>query len=338
MASNKLSQSITGWERGIDKCFKALALFQAWFIVFLILFIVGRIAWSAFPAISQHNVQFVLGRQWNPNAGQFGILPEIVGTLSSALLAISIAAILGVSVAIFLSEHFVRYFTIAALTKVGFANNHKIFGFAELVEDILGKIIELLAAIPSVVYGLWGIFVVIPLIRPLCDVIHQKLGWIPLFSTPLSGPGVLPASIVLAIMILPTVSSIVRDSLLSVPTKLREASYAMGATRWETLKNVVLPTAKNGIWGGILLAMGRAVGETMALAMLMGNSNTISWSLFSPGNTLAALLANNFPEASKSQIPVLMYAALILLLMTLGINVVGVWVLQKSPLEARTAK
>jgi phosphate transport system permease protein len=112
----------------------------------------------------------------------------------------------------------------------------------------------------------------------------------------------------------------------------------MGATRWETLRKVVLPTAKNGILGGILLAMGRAIGETMALAMLMGNSNVISWSLFSPGNTLAALLANNFPEASKAQIPVLMFAALILLLMTFGINVLGVWVLQKAPSSEGTAR
>jgi phosphate transport system permease protein len=139
-------------------------------------------------------------------------------------------------------------------------------------------------------------------------------------------------------MILPTVSSIVRDSLLAVPAKLREASYALGATRWETLKKVVLPTAKNGIFGGILLAMGRAIGETMALAMLMGNSNVISWSLFSPGNTLAALLANNFPEASKSQVPILMYAALVLLLLTFGINVLGVWILQKAPVSVRPAK
>jgi phosphate transport system permease protein len=338
MVQPELSRPPTRWEMGFDRCFQALSSLHAWLIIILMFFIIGRIAWAAFPAISEYNIQFLLGRQWNPNAGQFGILPEIVGTLLSSFLAIMIASLLGVSVAIFLSEHFVVSFTVGALSRIGLGKGHRTYWFAELVEDILSKIVELLAAIPSVVYGLWGIFVVIPLIRPLCDDLHQHLGWIPLFSTPLSGPGILPASLVLAIMILPTVSSIVRDSLLAVPAKLREASYAMGATRWETLRRVVLPTAKNGIFGGILLAMGRAIGETMALAMLMGNSNVISWSLFSPGNTLAALLANNFPEASKAQIPVLMYAALVLLLLTFGINVLGVWVLQKSPLSERTAK
>lgn len=338
MVQQELNRSPTRRELGADRCFQSLSTFHAALIIFLVFFIIGRIAWSALPAIGEYNFQFVIGRQWNPNTGQFGILPEIVGTLISSLLAIAVAALLGVSVAIFLSEHFLLSFTIGALGQLGFRNSFRIVWFAELVEDVFAKIVELLAAIPSVVYGLWGIFVVIPFIRPLCDFLHQHLGWIPIFNTPLSGPGVLPASLVLAIMILPTVSSIVRDSLLAVPIKLREASYAMGATRWETLRKVVLPTAKNGILGGILLALGRAIGETMALAMLMGNSNVISWSIFSPGNTLAALLANNFPEASKSQIPVLMYAALVLLLMTFGINLLGVWVLQKAQTNQRGAR
>ncbi len=138
-------------------------------------------------------------------------------------------------------------------------------------------------------------------------------------------------------MILPTISAVVQDSLQSVPQKLRDASYAMGATRWETMLHVILPTARTGIIGAILLALGRAIGETMALAMLMGNSNKLSWSLFSPGNTLAALLANNFPEASKTQVPVLMYAALVLLLLTLSMNLLGVWVLQGGRVRREVA-
>ena len=148
-------------------------------------------------------------------------------------------------------------------------------------------------------YGLWGLFVVIPLIRPLCNWLHLKLGWIPFFSTDLSGPGVLPAVIVLSIMILPTITAISRDALVSVPPKLRMAAYGLGATRWEAMLAVILPTASRGIVGGVVLAFGRALGETMALAMLVGNSNQISLSLFSPANTLAALLANNFPGSRR---------------------------------------
>ena len=179
------------------------------------------------------------------------------------------------------------------------------------MEALLKNLIELLAAIPSVVYGLWGLFVVIPTIRPACNWINLKLGWIPFFGTTLTGPGVLPAVIVLSIMILPTITAISRDALVSVPPKLRTAAYGMGATRWETILAVILPTATRGIVAAVILAFGRALGETMALAMLVGNANRVSLSLFSPANTLAALLANNFPEAAKKDVPVLMYAAMV---------------------------
>ena len=202
------------------------------------------------------------------------------------------------------------------------------------VEDLLKQLIELLAAIPSVVYGLWGLFVVIPLIRPMCNVVHAELGWIPFFSTDLSGPGVLPAVIVLAIMVMPTITAISRDALTSVPPKLRMAAYGLGATRWETIIAVILPTASRGIFGGMVLAFGRALGETMALAMLVGNSNPISLSLFSPANTLAALLANTFPEAGPTQVSVLMYAALVLLGITLIVNILGAFILQQASRSA----
>src|SRR6185295_6287594 len=172
-------------------------------------------------------------------------------------------------------------------------------------ERLLRNLIELLAAIPSVVYGLWGLFVVIPLIRPLCNWLHLKVGWFPLFGTDLSGPGVLPAVIVLAIMILPTVTAISRDALVSVPGKLRMAAYGLGATRWETILSVILPTASRGVVGGVLLALGRALGETMALAMLVGNSK---------------------------QVGVLMYAALVLLGITLVVNILGALVIQRASL------
>ena len=143
----------------------------------------------------------------------------------------------------------------------------------------------------------------------------------------------LPAVLVLSIMILPTVTAISRDALVSVPSKLRMAAYGLGATRWETLFAVILPTAARGIFGGIVLAFGRALGETMALAMLVGNANHITLSLFSPANTLAALLANNFPEAGAKQVSVLMYAALVLLAITLAVNIVGAVIVQRAGLK-----
>ena len=155
----------------------------------------------------------------------------------------------------------------------------------------------------------------------------------PIFGTDLSGPGMLPAAIVLSIMILPTITAISRDALVAVPPKLRMAAYGLGATRWETILAVILPTASRGIFGGVVLAFGRALGETMALAMLVGNSNRISVSLFSPANTLAALLANTFPEAKPSEVAVLMYAALVLLAITLVVNILGAMILQRASLQ-----
>jgi phosphate transport system permease protein len=235
-----------------------------------------------------------------------------------------------VAAAVFLSEGFLASVLFAALKTVGL-QFHRVWGrIPDQAEGLLRNLIELLAAIPSVVYGLWGLFVVIPLIRPLCNWLHLKLGWLPVFGTDLSGPGMLPAGIVLSIMVLPTITAISRDALTSVPPKLRMASYGLGATRWETILAVILPTAMRGIFGGVVLAFGRALGETMALAMLVGNANQISVSLFSPANTLAALLANNFPEARPKDVSVLMYAALVLLGITMLVNVIGAIILERA--------
>jgi phosphate transport system permease protein len=196
--------------------------------------------------------------------------------------------------------------------------------------SVFRTIVELLAAIPSVVYGLWGIFVVIPAIRPVADVLHQKLGGIAFFGSSLSGPGLLPAALVLAIMILPTVAAVSQDALRSVPFRVKQAAYGMGATRWEAILRVMLPSAATGIFGALVLGFGRALGETMALAMLVGNSNQISLSLFSPANTLAALLALNFPEAGPREVEVLMYGALVLMAITLVVNILGSFIMLLS--------
>jgi phosphate transport system permease protein len=278
----------------------------------LVVFIVILVAKQAWPAMEKFGPGFVVSTRWDAGKGQFGILPEIFGTVVSSFLGVALAAVFGIAVAVFLTEEFIPSW----------------------LENILKNIITLLAAIPSVVYGLWGIFVVIPTIRPACNWLHDHLGWIPLFGTPLVSVGMLPAAIVLAIMILPTVTAISRDAIAAVDPLLREAAFGMGATRWETILGVTLPTSKRGIYGSIVLGLGRALGETMALAMLVGSVNVISPSLFSPANTLAALLANKFPEAaSPVDLGALMYAALVLLLLTLVVNVAGEIIVRRGEPE-----
>ena len=329
-AATQISQPPSALQRAVDGVFRKLCLVFAWLSVLLVVFIVLRIAFSAVPAIREHGFGFLTGTVWDANQGQYSILPEIWGTLYSSLLAIIFGAAFGLAAAIFLSEGFLGSVVFSVL-KVFHVQFHGFWGrLPDQVENVLRNLIELLAAIPSVVYGLWGLFVVIPMVRPWCNWLHAKMGWVPLFGTDLSGPGMLPAAIVLSIMILPTITAISRDALTSVPPKLRMAAYGLGATRWEAITAVILPTAARGIFGGIVLAFGRALGETMALAMLVGNANQISVSLFSPANTLAALLANNFPEARPKDVSVLMYAALVLLAITLLVNIAGAAILQRA--------
>jgi phosphate transport system permease protein len=296
-----ISREPTGAELVFDRFFRGMTHGFAWLTILLVFLIVWQVGSAAAPAMQQFGWSFLTGTAWDASKGQLGILPEIVGTLYTSVLGVALGALFGVAIAIFLTEHFLP----------------------PKWEVVLKNLIELLAAIPSVVYGLWGIFVVIPFIRPAANWFHDHLGWVPVFGTRLSGPGVLPAALVLGIMVLPTVTAISRDAIAAVPTKIREAAYGLGATRWEAILGVILPTARRGIWGSIILAFGRALGETMALAMLVGNANNLGWSVFAPSDTLAALLANKFPEASALERQGLMYAALVLLAITLVVNVLG---------------
>jgi phosphate transport system permease protein len=290
-----------------DRWFRGLTLGFAWLTILAVILIIWQIGSAAEPAIQKHGVDPLTSSTWDGKK-HFGILPEIWGTLYSAILGVAIGAFFGIAVAIFLTQDFIP----------------------PKWELALKNIVDLLAAIPSVVYGLWGIFVVVPAIRPACNWLHEHLGWIPIFGTRLVGPGLLPAALVLAIMVLPTITAISRDALASVPPRLREAAFGLGATRWETILAVVLPTASRGVWGSIILALGRALGETMALAMLVGNTNIIDWSVFGPADTLAAMLANKFAEASEVEMGMLMYAALVLLGITLLVNVVGAWIVSRT--------
>ena len=190
------------------------------------------------PAMRGYGISFLAGTVWDSNKANFSILPHIWGTLYSSILALLIGGFGGIVIAIFLTQDFMP----------------------PSLQVIFKNIIELLAAIPSVVYGLWGIFVLIPLVRPACDFLHRELAWIPFFGTTLAGPGMLPAALVLSIMILPTVAAISQDSLLAIPYKLKEAAYGMGTTRWEAVLRVMLPTASQGIFGALVLGLGRAPG------------------------------------------------------------------------------
>jgi phosphate transport system permease protein len=299
-----------------DHIFRGLALTCAWLILLIVILIVWDIGYSAFPAVRELGFGFLTGTTWDVRNQVFGILPEIWGTLYSSILALLIGGFLGVCMAIFLTQDFLP-------VKVAY---------------VFRTTVELLAAIPSVVYGFWGIFVVIPFIRPLADLLYAHFSWIPFFSTTLSGPGMLPAALVLSIMILPTIAAISQDALRMVPPRIKEAAFGMGANRWEAIFRVMLPTASTGIFGSLVLGFGRALGETMALAMLVGNSNQLSLSLFSPGNTLAAMLALNFPEANNIQIPKLMYAAFVLLLITFIVNLGGTYVMARATKKLGVAR
>lgn len=288
--------------KAIDRGFYWLTALFALGIAAILLWIILELFTTALPAIAQFGfIGFVTSSRWNPVENIFGALPQIYGTIASSVIALLIAVPLGVGVAIFLSEDFLP----------------------EKVRTPIAFIIELLAAVPSVIYGLWGIFVLIPLITPLLNAIHAAFGWIPLFSTEPSSRSLLNASLVLGIMISPIIIAISRDTLSSLPPQLRQGALALGATRWETILKVLLPAGLSGIIGSVMLALGRALGETMAAAMLIGNANKISPSIFDPSTTIAALIANQFPEASGLQVSSLLYLGLILMLLTLLVNILA---------------
>jgi phosphate transport system permease protein len=243
--------------------------------------------------------KFFLTRVWDPIAEQFGALPFIYGTLVTAVVALIVAVPLGIGAAIFLAE-------LAPLR----------------LSDPLQFLIDLLAAVPSVIYGFLGFFVVVPLMRDWIEpALKKSLGFLPLFQGPAYGVGFLTAGMVLAIMVIPYIISVSREVLLSVPRDQREAALALGATRWESTWKVVVPFARSGIMGSIFLALARALGETMAVTMVIGNTPTISASLFSSGYSIAAVIANEFTEATGDlYLQSLIELGLVLFLLTFILN------------------
>ncbi|MEJ0001095.1 MAG: phosphate ABC transporter permease subunit PstC, partial [Verrucomicrobiota bacterium] len=299
--------------RRFDLFFTKATFLAGWGTVALLFWIAAEIAYAAWPAFAKYNFAFIVGQQWDPVNDVYGALPLIYGTAVSSALALLIATPLGVAIAIFLTEDYLP----------------------PLAEEFFKFTVELLAAIPSVIYGLWGIFVVIPITTPMGNWLNEHAGWFPLFSTPSYGPGFFPASFVLAIMVLPTIAALSRTALKATPSMTKEGALALGATRWEVIRQISLPMASTGIVGAAVLALGRAMGETMALAMLVGNNNQISTSIFAPANTIASLLANSFGEASGLQVAALMYLSFILMVLTLAINAIAEVVLDYTGASKR---
>lgn len=317
MATSTDRGSGTSWRRSnadrtVDQGFVWLTAAFAIGIALLLIGIAVQVAIQASPAIAKFGLGFITTSRWSVNDEIFGALTQIYGTLITSFIALLIAVPIGIGVALFLSEDFLP----------------------PRVQQPIVFLVELLAAIPSVVYGLWGIFVLIPILRPLGIGLNANFGWIPIFSTPPAGPGIYAAGIILAIMVLPIIAAISRDALVAVPPELRQASYGLGATRWETIFQIILPAAFSGIVGGVMLALGRAMGETMAVTMVIGNVDTIrSPSILAQGSTVASLLANQFAEAGGLQIAALMYAALILFGLTLVVNILAEWIVRRFSLK-----
>jgi len=246
--------------------------------------------------------KFFTSRTWNPVTGEFGALPFVFGTIVSSIIALLIAVPLGVGTAIYLTD-------LAPMR----------------LRQPLTSLIEMLAAVPSVVWGLWGLFVLMPILRAgVYPVLQKYLGFLPLFKGPIYGIGMLTAGIILAIMILPIITSVSREVLRSVPNLQREAAYALGATRWEVTRIAVLSYARRGLFGAAVLGLGRALGETMAVTMVIGNTPFIGASLFHPASTLASGIANEFTEATENiYLSSLFELGLVLLGVTILVNILA---------------
>lgn len=282
-----------------DAVFKAITLVFAAAIPLLLISLFLMLLSQSWLSIRTFGLGFLFNSVWNPVLNQYGALPFIFGTIVSSLLALAIAVPLGVGCAIYLSE----------VSKSKF-------------KEYVATMVDMLAAIPSIVYGVWGIFVLGPwLASTVQPFLAATLGFLPIFSGPPQGLSMMTGGVILAIMILPTITAVSREVLQAIPYSLRESAMALGCTRWEVVKLGVLPVAASGIIVSVILGLGRAIGETMAVTMVIGNRPEISASLFAPGYSLAAVIANEFSEAvTNLNYSVIVEIGLILLLLTVIVN------------------
>ena len=269
-------------------------------VIGLLLFIIFVLFKAAWPAISKSGISFIFKKEWNPVENEFGALPFIFGTLVTSFIAVLIAAPVSILVALFISEY-----------------------LPKSISHIVSLLVEMVAAIPSIVFGLWGIFYLSPFVKTtLAPFLKNYFGFVPFFDGPSFGIGIITASLVLSIMIVPTISSICRSIFELIPAHQKEAAYALGSTKYEMIKMAVLSPSVSGISSGIVLGLGRALGETMAVTMLIGNSPIISKSIFAPAATMASVIANEYTDAnSPLHVSSLCYLALLLFLITFLSNI-----------------
>ena len=286
-----------------EAVFRKILLLSALVIVVLLAAMFLSVLLQSFPSLRAFGLSFFFNKTWNPVSQEFGALPFLVGTILTSFLSLLICLPFSLAISIFLGEYF----------REG------------LLSSFLKNVTELLAGIPSVIYGFWGLFVLVPIIRKL----ELKLG------APPFGVGIFTASVILSVMIVPYAASIGREVISLVPADIKEAAYALGATRQEVITKIILPYSRSGIMAGVLLALGRALGETMAVTMVIGNSNLLPRSIFSPGNTMASVIANEFTEATgRLHLSSLLEIGLLLFLVTTVVNIMGRYVIKKVSIEA----
>jgi phosphate transport system permease protein len=295
-----------------DLAFERASALFAFAVLALTVLLFAVLLRESMPAIRKFGAQFLVSGTWDPVLDQYGALPFLYGTLVSSFLAILIAVPLSVGAAIFIVE------------------------FApEWLKKPVSFLAELLAAIPSVIYGLWGIFVMVPVLRDfLMKPAAKHLGWIPFFKGPVYGPSVLAAGWLLSIMIVPFILSVSREVLATVPQRQKEAVLSLGGTRWEMIRIVIGQHCIPGIFGATVLGLGRALGETMAVTMVIGNRPEVFLSLFQQGYSMAAVIANEFAEAGGLQLSSLILIGLLLFLVTFAVNLAAKWILKKMVARA----
>lgn len=282
--------------------FQKIIFLSALVLVVLLAALFLSLIIHSLPSIKAYGSSFLVGSTWDPVSRTFGAMPFLVGTILTSFLALLISVLFSVAIAIFIGEYF----------KEGFFSS------------FLKNLTEVLAGIPSIIYGFWALFVLVPVVRNF----QVKLGIFPY------GVGIFTASLILSVMIIPYAASIGREVIALVPSDIKEAAYSLGATRQEVITKIILPYAWSGIGAGILLALGRALGETMAITMVIGNSNILPTSLFSPGNTMASVIANEFTEATGSlYLSSLIEVGLLLFLVTMIINILGRYIIKKVSIE-----
>ncbi|HUB62784.1 MAG TPA: phosphate ABC transporter permease subunit PstC [Puia sp.] len=275
-----------------ENVFRQTLLIIGLLIVILVLGILLTLIVQSLPSIKALGLKYLWGTTWNPVSDVYGALPFLLGTLISSFLALIISIPFSLAVAIWLGEYYPKGW----------------------LPDFLKNTVELIAAVPSVIYGFWALAVLVPIVRSLETSIGVSA----------IGQGIFTSSLVLAVMIIPYAASLGRSMIQMVPSQLKEAAYGLGATRWEVIRSVALPYTKSGLFAGILLSLGRALGETMAVTMVIGNTSQMPTSIFAPGNTMASVIANEFTEADKPvYLSALIELGLVLFLVTVVINVIG---------------